>query len=70
MRELPSGCDWVELGGFKEPPVEATDASERWTQTDLKNDVLKRHMPIDFVRIRVVKDTNNDAAVIVERESG
>jgi hypothetical protein len=63
--ELPTKCDWIE---FVAAPLMAPglrDLAKQWKAKDKANGVLSAELPVDFVRNRVVDDTNDDLALVL-----
>ena len=63
--ELPSDCDWIEFVGAPPMTAELDGLAHDWNQKDKANGVLSSQLPIDFVRDRVIEDTNKDLALVL-----
>lgn len=63
IRELPSGCDWVELVQSRDPQGDAAKLASTWTNLDHANAALRQAIPEQFVRSLVIKHANRDLAL-------
>lgn len=62
-RELPAGCDWISFGDVLKPDREIRRVADEWSRRDRNNHLLNRTIPDQFVRSRVITDTNYDLSI-------
>jgi hypothetical protein len=58
--ELPAACDWVDWVASEDPKAEGRRLYRDWVHRDERNEALRKAIPEDFVRSRIVQSANRD----------